>query len=74
MRNRKSRCAFNKICVSYHSALKKILVVRKYFSKYLVCFIFQTFTFEHFFKCKNDLFYVLTQKVLYSVFFVPFQF
>ena len=40
--------ALIKFCVLYHSALKKVLGVQKYFSNHLICSIFQTITFEHF--------------------------
>ena len=73
MRTRKSRCAFNKMCVSYHSALRKILGVRRYFSNHLVYSILQTFTFEHLLNAKMTRFMFWLKKCN-SVCFVHFKF
>ena len=44
--------AFNKMAVSYHCALKKILGVPKFYSNHLTCSVLGAFTFNHFVNIK----------------------
>ena len=50
----RSKCkeAFNKMAVSYHCALKKILGVPKFYSNHLTCSVLGAFTFNHFVNIK----------------------
>ena len=48
----KCRESFNKLAVSYHSALKKILCLPKFYSNHVACSALDAYTFKHFINMK----------------------
>ena len=48
----KCRESFNKLAVSYHSALKKILGLPKFYSNHVACSALDAYTFKHFINMK----------------------
>lgn len=57
---KKCKSTFKQLCVFYHSALKRVLNVPKFFSNHIVCDILNMLTCEHFinFKMIRFLFYL----------------
>ena len=49
---RRSRAIFNRLSISYHAALKRIIGVPKFYSNHIVCGILGKLTFEHFINLK----------------------
>ena len=48
----KCRESFNKLAVSYHCALKKILGLPKFYSNHVACSVLDAYTFKHFINMK----------------------
>ena len=65
----KCRESFNKLAVSYHCAMKKILGLPKFYSNHVACSALDAYTFKHFINIK-----ILRFAFWLKIFFSEFMF